>query len=447
VKSLLWVGDAGVPSGFAKATHEILNHLLDDFRVTVLGINYRGDPHAYPYEIWAALPGGDYFGIGRLIWMCDLLNGRDGKPPDVIVLQNDGWNIPQYMQLLRKKLPSGKWAFPEYANIPVVAIVAVDGKNFQGKWLDGVSMAIFWTQFALDEARRGGYTGEAAVIPLGVDLNIYKPVPQAEARARRLDPSMKDFFIVGNVNRNQPRKRWDLMIKYFAAWIKQVPRGTEEEIATSRVVIRDAMLLLHTAPTGDTGCDVAQLARYYGVAEFLAVAEPQAFYGISEEMLVDFVNCFDVNASTSQGEGFGLTALESMACGKPNVLGDWSAYGEWAKGAAWLVPCKTTHIGPPYTNVIGGVPDQEEFVKALNRLYTDKRTREINGLAALERAREPQFRWENIGKAYQLALASVLCEHKWIDMTTLTNRGISTSQCSLCKRIRTEKIVEEEVAQ
>ena len=103
MKRLLWIGDVACPSGFARATHETLDTLRHVYDVTVLGMNYRGDParpddefgkyHVdgrWPYQIYAAAPGGDAFGVGRLIFMCDLVK------PDVIVIQQDGWNVPHY---------------------------------------------------------------------------------------------------------------------------------------------------------------------------------------------------------------------------------------------------------------------------------------------------------------------------------------------------------------
>lgn len=397
MKKLLFVGDAGVPSGFARATHNILDTICKHYDVTVLGLNYRGDPDVrrlYPYDIWSAAAGGDVFGVQRLIWMCDTVK------PDVIVLQNDGWNLPPYLQRLRTRLPNGEYAFPEYAGIPVVAIVAVDGKNFQSHWLDGVQEAVFWTQFALDEARDAGYRGPARVIPLGVDIDIYHPVDKRSARLRREFPEpLHDAFVVGNVNRNQPRKRWDLTIRYFAEWIQ-------------RRNIRDAYLYLHVAPTGDTGCNVKQLTQYYGVHDRVALYEPATFYGPSEEDLAEVYNCLDVVMSTSQGEGFGLTAIEAMACGVPCIVPDWAALGDWAKGAVELVPCPTTHSGPPYVNVIGGVPDQEVFVSALDRMYLDRAFREEMGQKALNRAYETRFSWRDIGERYLELLSSLVAAER-----------------------------------
>lgn len=373
MKKLLWIGDAGCPSGFARVTHETLNVLHHHFDVTVMGINYRGDPYNYPYPIYAAGAEGDGNGINRLIWMCDLVK------PDVIVIQQDPWNLPAYVERLRH--------FKEYAKVPVVASVPIDGKNVNGKWLDGISLAIFWTQFGLNEARMGGYRGPATVIPLGVDLDMYYPIDKYEARSRRLPKELDDAFIVGSVNRNQSRKRWDLTVKYFVEWV------------TSHN-IDDAYLYLHTAPTGDTGIDVKQLMKYYGLYKRLALLEPPVWYGVPEHEMRDTYNCFDVFVSTTQGEGFGLTALEAMACGVPCILPDWSALGDWAKDSAQLIPCTSTLIGPPFVNILGGIADERLFVEALHSTYVNVQQRKENSICAFACARQPQFRWEAIGNAF-----------------------------------------------
>lgn len=378
---LLWVGDAGCPSGFARATHGVLDTLRHSFDVTVLGINYRGDPHDYPYPIFAAAPGGDFMGIGRMVWMCDYIK------PDVIIIQNDGWNIPEYVERVRK--------FKEFNHIPIVAVVAVDGKNFDRRWLDGLAHVIFWTKFAQDEAKRAGFRGPSTVIPLGVDTSIYFPQSKRQARKDRGIEAAADSFIIGNVNRNQPRKRWDLLIRYFAEWALSGP-------------ILDAYLFLHTAPTGDTSIRVRELAAYYGVIERLILVEPPTWYGVEDKMLATTYNCFDVNLSTTQGEGFGLTTLEAMACGVPCVLPKWSALGDWATEGALMVPCPTTAIGPPYVNVIGGVADQAATVAALDRLYRDRALLKEQGERALALAQQLRFQWKSVGERYDEVLSSVL---------------------------------------
>lgn len=384
MKKLLFIGDSPeVPSGFGRATREIVGRLHDHYDVTVLGINHRGDPPTVPYPVYTAAAGGDAFGIGRLLWMCDKIR------PDLIIIQNDGWYFPYYVATLRKRTETYEYAYPDHAAIPIVGAVAVDGKNFQSEWLHGVTEAIFWTQFAYDEARIGGYAGAAQVIPLGVDLETFYSVNRELAMDRQKVSPLKEKFVVGNINRNQPRKRWDLTMKYFSEWVHS--RG-----------VKDAVLYLHSAPTGDQSTNVADLARYYGIFDRVVLYEPEPFYGKPDDDLRDVYNCFDVLISTTQGEGMGLPAMEAMACKVPCILPEWSAFGDWAKGAAALVPCTSTALQSfsSTVNVIGGVADERAFIEALDLLYRDKQHRELVSSLGYARVLEPRFRWQSIGELW-----------------------------------------------
>src|SRR3990167_3151178 len=85
---LLWIGDAVVAPGFARVTHSVLHYLQDKWDVTVLGINYNGDPHSFDYKIYPALRaqdfslGGDQIGLHRLPELCASV-----KPDAIAALQ------------------------------------------------------------------------------------------------------------------------------------------------------------------------------------------------------------------------------------------------------------------------------------------------------------------------------------------------------------------------
>ena len=376
-RRLLWIGDAVVSTGFAKCTHQILNVVRQDWDVHVLGMNYFGDPHQYPYPIFPCVRGkqGDAFGLSRIPQLVDTVR------PELIVVQNDPWNFPPYLKAA--------------GNVPVVGIVAVDGKNCRGEGLNGLHHAIFWTDFGAKEAALGGYRGTSSVIPLGVDLGLFKPIDQQEARqAMGLPKKQSNGFIVGNINRNQPRKRLDLTIQYFCEWVK-----------TYRV--DDAYLYLHIAPTADAGYDASQLMRYYGLTSRLIIAEPDAGFGIDEGMLPYVYNSFDVQVTTTQGEGFGLTTLEGMACGVPQILPDWSALGDLFSDSADMVPCSITACTPNMINAIGGIADKDAFIGSLNRLYKNPLFRNQRSAQVMKKAGESQFNWRNIGLQYLATLESV----------------------------------------
>lgn len=365
-RRLLWIGDAVAATGFARATHYILDVLRHDWDVHVLGINYHGDPHDYPYPIWPARAlRGDVFGVARTGRIINQLK------PDVVVVLNDPWNIPAYVR--------------EAGNANVIAFLAVDGKNCRGSALNGILAAIFWTEFGVTEAQNGGYQGKAGVVPLGVDLDIYKPMDKAEVRkALGLPPKVRNGFIVGNVNRNQPRKRLDLTMMWFTDWVRDRK-------------IDDAYLYLHVAPTGDQGIDVDQLGQYLGIMNRLIIAEPDIGMGVTEERLAQTYNAFDVQVTTTQGEGFGLTTLEGQACGIPQIVPDWAALGEICADSALLVPCTSLACTPNNINAIGGIADRTEFVACLDRVYREESLRADLRRRAIENAGRDCYRWPQIG--------------------------------------------------
>lgn len=384
MKKLLWIGDAVASTGFARCTHRTLETLRKTWDVTVLGLNYNGDPHEYSYPIYPAAAGGDAFGLKRTKRLVEFVK------PDLIVLQNDPWNIPMYMREI---------ALAEVQRPFVVASMPVDGKNCQGNKINDLDLGIFWTNFGRDEAVAGGFTKPTAVVPLGVDLDLYKPQDQRDCRREVGFPDeILNCFVVGNVNRNQPRKRLDLTVRYFAKWVKEFGA-------------HDAHLYLQIAPTGEQEYEVVQLMHYYGFRgedKRLILVQPPIGKGIPEGSLPLVYGTFDVQISTTQGEGWGLTTMEGMACRIPQVVPDWAALGEWAAGAARLIPCSSTSVTPSGINVIGGIPDEEQTILALQEMYVSKDLRMQSGNRGLEKVSQPEFRWSVIGEKFAETLEGIL---------------------------------------
>ena len=394
-RRLLWVGDAAVSSGFAKSTHRILDVLQLTFDVHVLGLNYHGDPHTYPYPIYPCYPGGDMFGLGRLKEMLQ----KHG--PSVIVVQNDPWNFQAYLKRIN-------------GNVPVVGVVAVDGKNCRGKQLNGLALAVFWTRFGEEQAKLGGYTGPSTVIPLGVDLETFKPsADKAAVRERMSLPKIlslrglpPETFIVGVVGRNQHRKRLDLTIEYFSHWVHKYQ-------------VNDAVLWLHVAPTGERAYDLEQLAEYYNISNRIVIPDIDERHGVTEDLLARLYNAFDVMMTTTQGEGFGLPCLEGMACGTPQIVPDWAALGEWTDTAAYKIPCSTTAATVNGINAIGGIADRDKFVQALDFMYRNRVLREQHHDRGLQLVQKPEFRWQSIGENFNGAIERMFCAPSEIEMETL----------------------------
>lgn len=382
-RTLLFVGDGCVSTGFAQATHNYLDVLSETWDVHLLALNYKGDTALAKkytgdkYEVstcWTHQRG-DGAGYQRL----PELVGQ--YLPDVVVVQNDPWNFQNYIR--------------QSGNVPVVGIVAVDALNCLGGELNGLKHAIFWTEFGETQAKLGGYRGSSSVIPLGVDTDLFRPMDRADCRRRIGWPErLKDAFIVGVAGRNHKRKRFDLAALYFAEWVK-----THD--------VRDAYLAFHTAPTGDVGTDVSQLMSWCGLANKLFIPPTELGQGMPREKMPVIYNAWDMQLSLAN-EGMGLHQLEGMACGVALAATDFAALGEWPRGAADLIPVSHYECAMPVVNTVVGVSGRADTVAALEHLYRDRGHREAVAAAGLARARERRFSWRAIGEQVRDAVEAAV---------------------------------------
>lgn len=395
---LLVIADHCCPTGFARVAENICKHLVENWHIFVVGINYSGQPHDFPYQIWPAKLYGDLWGLGTFNYLLPEVR------PDAIFTVQDPWIAARYATEIFR------------GGIPMAAYMPVDAKNQHPvvcSKLNKLDLAIFYTTFGEMQARLSGYKGRSAIIPHGADREIYKPLDKQECRsrlqisdgkngaARSLGP---DDFVVGNVNRNQPRKRLDLSIQYFAEWIHRVAGDPRQRID-------NAYLYLHCAQRDVAGWDLPELAHYYGVDQRLIIPDAETITpanGLPENEMANVYGCFDVQVTTTAGEGWGLCQLEGMACGIPQIIPDFGALAEWAGGAAYMIPCSDEHTSHPVIGTVGAVPKKEAFIRALDRFYRDAGMRKEYAYLALECARQLQFDWKNIARQFDFNLKEMI---------------------------------------
>lgn len=382
---VLWVGDACCSTGFARCTHAVCDELHErGHEVHVLGINFFGDPHDYPYFVYPCLNmadgGKDLFGEGRLPRMIKRAE------PDVVVILQDPWNIPQYLERIRVELGGPETRYDDIELPIIIPWLAVDSSNQPAEYLNYCDHIVTWTEFAAKELKKGGYEGDSSIVPLGVDANHFYPHDKQESRQRVIPKKMSDdTYIIGVVGRNQRRKRLDLSIYYFAEWLKAYPND-------------NAWLYLHVAPTGDVGVDIDQVAKYYGIGHRLIKATPAVGVGAPDNLMPYLYSAFDLYWTTTSGEGWGLPTLEAMACGVPTLLPKFSGLGEWAEPAAAYMECSSIQPNAPL-NVnqftLGGVPDKGSAIQQLQTLYESPELRQDLSSRGLKLAET--FTWSETG--------------------------------------------------
>ncbi|MDO5710987.1 MAG: D-inositol-3-phosphate glycosyltransferase [Micrococcales bacterium] len=213
-----------------------------------------------------------------------------------------------------------------------------------------------------------------AVVPPGVDLDVFRPGDRAAARAAV--GLTHDDLVVLFVGRIQRLKAPDLLLKAAA---RLGERDPERDIA------RRLRVIVLGGPSGsglEQPRELHNLARDLGIADRVTFAPP----GPRAE-LADYMRAADLVAVPSYSESFGLVALEAQACGIPVVA---AAVGGLPKavGAGILVP---TH-------------DVDDWADALAALLLHPSRRAALGREAVAHART--FGWE----ATTAALLSVYGE-------------------------------------
>lgn len=388
---LLWISDACVPTGFARVTHNILGWLGARWDRVVVGVNATGRPHEYPYRVWPAACGGDRWGFGLFPEVVK------AERPDIIVIQSDSWIVESFVAEIAEAVDSetGEQIVPNCP--PIVGYIPIDARGMKrgiAKNLSRLALTVFYTEFGRQEAISCGHTGPTTAIGLGVRRDIYKPVPKAEARRKLLPSIPPGAFVVGNVNRNQPRKRLDLTIAYFAEWLK---RGG------------DGYLYLHCLEK-DSGYDLRELADWYGIGDRFAMPTAKDYTELLPEHFMPTVySALDVQVSTSVGEGWGLCTLEGMACGTPQILPEFAALGEWPRGAVYYVPATPGEASMGVRAFgIGSTPQQEPFIAALDRLYRNPSERRALSEAGLALVSEKRFEWSDVAMRFDQELSAVL---------------------------------------
>ncbi|MCX8007502.1 MAG: glycosyltransferase [Coriobacteriia bacterium] len=155
----------------------------------------------------------------------------------------------------------------------------------------------------LDEARRSSLFASpqlTAVVNMGVDTGVFKPVPDARQRLG-LDAGTRIVAFAGNL---VPTKGVDVLIDAFG-------RLAEEGHADVLVIIgsgpeREALeIQADSTVRGSFGGSVRESIRF---------VDP-----VPAEVLAAWFSAADVVVLPSRREGLGLVLLEAMACGTPCV--------------------------------------------------------------------------------------------------------------------------------
>jgi D-inositol-3-phosphate glycosyltransferase len=231
--------------------------------------------------------------------------------PDVVILYNDIIIVSAFIKIL-EKMDVGIKVVPyldlvyNNHNLDILNFIASSVKEiifFTEDWQGSFMKSI-------DEKNRGHL--KTYVLEHGVCPATNYPVNKSVARA--MYGMSEDDFMILNLNRNQPRKRWDVMISSFIAFLAE----NKEDIPKIKLIIGTNM-----KGYWDLNDIIKGKCQEHGMNHddimgcFVQIKNPQK---LSDKDINTLYNVADVGINTCDGEGFGLCNFEQAFIGIPQIV-------------------------------------------------------------------------------------------------------------------------------
>jgi glycosyltransferase involved in cell wall biosynthesis len=146
-------------------------------------------------------------------------------------------------------------------------------------------------------------------IPHGVPKEIYYPISSEESKkikAQILGPDKADHFMPLFVSRNARRKMPSDVLVSWKMFLEDLQKKHGHKKAT---------LLMHTDPLDHEGPNLYHVVEMLGIGESVKFSKNRVDFN---EMRGIYSAC-DTVINRSSNEGFGLSTLEAMMCGKPII--------------------------------------------------------------------------------------------------------------------------------
>lgn len=262
--------------------------------------------------------------------------------------------------------------------------------------IDGIDIPITPSQYGFELLKQ--VTDRGMYIPHGVDLNMFKPSDVAREELKK-KYGLQGKFVFGSVNRNIWRKQFPQMLRALAN-MKYI-HG-----------IKDVAMFIIADAFDQQGCNLVKWAQYLNLSisnqpdqpadvmlnpNYMNILNP-----LTDELLVESYNSFDVLLSASMSEGFGLPTLEAMACGVPSIMPDNSANTELVKGHGWLYPTvknidgSSAFVTPTLFDVTYGyeMPDYAAMEIAMIDAY--RKTEMVKNFSRLSLETAKKYDWNRV---------------------------------------------------
>ena len=304
--------------------------------------------------------------------------------PDLVIVYNDAVVCTHIMSKLAAiQDPSFKIMIYQDLVYEHIRRVFVDVLNARA------DRVLAFTPYWQGVLQKAGVTKPTSCIRHGFNPETMFPVPKA--LARRYFRIADNEFVILNLNRNQPRKRWDVVLKAFAEFVSRhrgeafkLLIGTALNGAWNLIEIFDREL-------GKRGISLEE-----GMRHLIVVDAPQK---LSDEDINILMNCADIGINAADGEGFGLCNFEHAGIGKPQVVPRIGGFHDFFRDEYAMLcdPVLAYYLDTRHDGVGGEASfiDYQDMTSGIEFYYANRDKMAEHGRMAREKILAG-YRWDDI---------------------------------------------------
>lgn len=378
-------------NGYSKVVYELSKWLCKskDIELTIWGFQnfYNNDKHRRDLPDNVRIvdafanedPKGSGFGIEQIEKYVK------ENPHDVCIVYNDLLVITQVLNKLRS------------SQVPMKIISYVDQvylcqkKEFIEQVNKLSDFAVAFTPYWENVMKDQGISLPSSYLQHGFNKDSYFPIPKNIAR--KYFNIKEDDFIILNLNRNQPRKRWDICLKAFAEVVSRHQDDPIKMIIATSVQGAWNLLDIFERELKKRNVHIS-----VGLKHLIMLDNPQK---ITDEETNILYNVADIGINTCDGEGFGLCNFEQAGLGIPQVVPRIGGYLDFFDDeSAWLVdPILAYYVDNTRDMVCGEalMCDYMDYAEGIIAYYKDEQLRKKHGQRCREKITK-EYGWEMLAK-------------------------------------------------
>ena len=353
-QKLLWIGDdPRSKSGYGRVLNEMVPYLSIQYEITILAIGYKGSSSQVNI---IDSNDGTPFGFKSIIKTYNEIK------PDIFILLNDHKIIWGWLNALNDNCNLSNTKIIPYVCTEYTGIPESDMDIF-----NKVCHHIFvMANFTGDEMKKRGCNIPYTRISHGYPLTLNKYNKQ---EARKLLNIPENAFVFYSGNRNQPRKRIDIIIRSYVEFLKKY---SNEDV-----------LLLMNCGLIDMGIDIPELYQRLCKDNQIMNFESKIYFcnntihpsEFNDQDLSIIYSCCDVGITTSTGESFGLIPFEMSLFDVPQIIPNYGGIIETMREGCIKVDPSDYYVYPRVLQSAcgeGAIVHYKDIFSAMEKYYTKK---------------------------------------------------------------------------